>query len=247
MPMLYRSGLPRYLQIAEVLRSRIGGAGGAGGDRIPPEHALCAQFKVSRPTVRQALDLLVQEGLLTRQPGRGTFTSPLQPPPRNLRVIGSVEDMIALGDETQFKLLHRAIIRPPVPVAQALRLQPAERVARITGLRNTDGAPFQHATVYLPERIGRALLDEDLAKSSVIGAVERTLGLTVKYLEQVVEAALAPRAVADLLGVPRRSPLLYFRRTYFTEGGEPVEHALTYNVGRRYPYKVMLLRSERRG
>jgi len=244
MPVVYRPGLPRYLQIAEILRSRFLGA--AGG-RIPPEHALCAEFRVSRPTVRQALDLLVEEGLLSRQPGRGTFTSPLPPLPSNLRVIGSVEDMIALGDETRFKLLERATVRPPAPVAQALRLQPAERVARIAGLRLTDGAPFQHATVYLPEAIGHSLRDEDLAKTSVIGAVERTLGLTVKYLEQVVEAAVAPRAVAELLGVPRRTPLLHFRRTYFTEGGDPVEHALTYNVGQRYPYTVVLLRAGRKG
>ncbi len=247
MPMVYRSGLPRYLQIAEVLRSRIQEAAGPGGGRIPSEHALCAEFRVSRPTVRQALDLLVEEGLLSRQPGRGTFTSPLHPLPSNLRVIGSVEDMIALGDETRFKLLDRALVRTPAAVAQALRLRPRERVARITGLRHIGGAPFQHATVYLPERIGRALLDEDLAKTSVIGAVERKLGVTVKYLEQVVEAALPPRAVADVLGVQRRTPLLHFRRTYFTEGGEPVEHALTYNVGQRYPYKVVLLRSGRRG
>jgi GntR family transcriptional regulator len=247
MPMVYRTGLPRYLQIADALRSRFHGAAGPGGGRIPSEHALCAEFRVSRPTVRQALDLLVEEGLLSRQPGRGTFTSPVHLLPRNLRVIGSVEDMIALGDETRFKLLDRAIVRTPVAVAQALRLQPVERVARITGVRHTDGAPFQHATVYLPERLGAALLDEDLTKTSVIGAVERTLGLTVKYLEQVVEAAVAPRAVAESLGVPRRTPLLHFTRTYFTEGGEPVEHALTYNVGQRYPYKVVLLRSGRRG
>jgi GntR family transcriptional regulator len=245
--MVYRAGIPRYLQIAEALRSRIQEATWPGGGRIPSEHALCAEFRVSRPTVRQALDLLVEEGLLSRQPGRGTFTSPLGSLPRNLRVIGSVEDMIALGNETWFKPLGREIVQPPGPVARALQLDPAERAARITGVRHTDDAPFQHVTAYLPERIGRAILDEDLTKTSVVATVERKLGIPIKYVEQVVDVALSPKAVAELLNIPARAPLLHFQRTYFSDGGEPVEHALTYQVGGRYPYKVLLFRSERKG
>lgn len=245
--LVYRSGLPRYLQIAEVLRSRIQQATWQEGGRIPSEHALCAEFRVSRPTVRQALDLLVEEGLLFRHLGRGTFTSPMGVLPRKLRVIGSVEDMIALGDETWFKPLAREIVLPPAPVAQALRLGPAERVARITGVRQTDDAPFQHVTAYLPERVGRAILDEDLTRTSVVASIERKLALPIKFMEQVVDVVLASKGVAALLNVPPRTPLLHFQRTYFSDGGEPVEHALTYQVGARYPYKVLVFRSGRRG
>ena len=61
-----------------------------------------------------------------------------------------------------------------------------------------------------------------------------------------VDAALAPRAVAELLHLRPRSPLLLFQRTYFAASGEPVEYAITYQTGRRYPYRVGLSRSERR-
>ncbi|MBI4254758.1 MAG: GntR family transcriptional regulator, partial [Candidatus Rokubacteria bacterium] len=68
----YRPGIPRYLQIADAIRHDLKGE----GERIPSEHALCRRFKVSRPTIRQALDVLVEEGLLYRHAGRGTFSTP---------------------------------------------------------------------------------------------------------------------------------------------------------------------------
>ena len=69
--MNYRPGIPRYLQIADAIRRDLRGE----GERIDSEHSLCARFKVSRPTVRQALDVLVQEGRLYRHAGRGTFST----------------------------------------------------------------------------------------------------------------------------------------------------------------------------
>src|SRR5919201_6276209 len=91
-----RPRVPRYLQIAETLRRDLRGE----GERIESEHQLCARFDVSRPTIRQALDVLVQEGLLYRHAGRGTFSTPTPGGDRKLRVIGSVGDMMALGEET---------------------------------------------------------------------------------------------------------------------------------------------------
>src|SRR5689334_25042919 len=111
----FRPGIPRYLQIAETLRRELKGE----GERIPSEHALCARFKVSRPTIRQALDVLVQEGRLYRHAGRGTFATPASGGDRKLRVIGSVGDMMALGDETWFKFVSKEVVLLPANIAQA--------------------------------------------------------------------------------------------------------------------------------
>ncbi len=238
----FRPGVPRYLQIAEVLRSELRGE----GERIPSEHQLCARFRVSRPTIRQALDVLVQEGLLYRHAGRGTFSTPSPGGDRRLRVIGSVGDMMALGEETWFKLLSRETVPVPANIARALRLPPRSPAYRVVGVRHAETGPFQHVTAWVPPAIGQALSDEDLSKTSLIGAIERHVGVPIKFLEQVVEAALAPRQVAELLQVRPRTPLLLFERTYFAVSGEPVEYAVTYQAGRRYPYRVVLARPERR-
>src|SRR5918994_7729584 len=105
----YRPGVPRYLQIADAIRRDLRG----DGERIASEHTLCAKFKVSRPTIRQALDVLVQEGRLYRHAGRGTFATAVAGDDRRLRVIGSIDDIMALGAETWFEVLSRE--RMPVP------------------------------------------------------------------------------------------------------------------------------------
>lgn len=240
--MNYRPGVPRYLQIADALRGVLRGE----GERIASEHQLCAQYKVSRPTIRQALEVLVQEGLLYRHPGRGTFSTPTPGGDRKLRMTGSLDDMIALGDETWFKLIARESVALPANIAQALRLPPRSQAYRIVGVRHADQGPFQHVTAYVPPHIGAALSEEDLSKTSLIGAIERQVGVRIKVLEQVADAALAPRQVAELLQLRPRTPLLLFERTYFAVSGEPVEHAITYQSGRRYQYRVVLSRPERR-
>jgi len=238
----YRPGIPRYLQIAEAIRLDLRDE----GERISSEHALCARFKVSRPTIRQALDVLVQEGRLYRHAGRGTFATPSAGGDRKLRVIGSVGDMIALGDETWFKLVSRDVVLLPANIAQALHLPPRSSAYCIVGVRNAETGPFQHVTAYMPLTIGTALSEEDLSKTSLIGAIERLLGVPIKLMEQVVDAALAPRQVAELLQIRARSPLLFFERTYFAASGEPVEHAVSWQTGRRYPYRIVLSRADRR-
>jgi GntR family transcriptional regulator len=238
----FRPGVPRYLQIADIIRRELRGE----GERIASEHQLCRRFNVSRPTVRQALDVLVHEGLLYRHAGRGTFATPAAGGARNLRVIGSVDDMIALGEETWFKLLARERVPAPANIAQALRLRPGTEAYRVVGVRHAEGGPFQHVTAWVPPAIGEALSDEDVSKTSLIGAIERQLGVPIKVLEQVTDAVLAPRHVAELLQLRPRTPLLLFERTYYAVSGEPVEHAVTYQCSRRYPFRMVLARAERR-
>jgi len=238
----YRPGIPRYLQIAEDIRRDLRGE----GEQIASEHSLCARYKVSRPTIRQALDVLVQEGRIYRHAGRGTFSTAVTGDPR-MRVIGSLDDMMAMAEENWFKLISRDAVRVPPNIAQALKLPPGSPGYRVVGVRHSENGPFQHVTAWIPETIGKKIAEEDISNSSILAAIERHLGTEVKFLEQVVDAALAPRNVAELLQLRPRTPLLRFERTYISSTGEPVEHAVSYQTGRRYPYRVILSQSDRRG
>src|SRR5581483_4356630 len=163
-------GIPRYLQIAEAIRRDLRGE----GERIDSEHSLCARFKVSRPTIRQALDVLVQEGRLYRHAGRGTFSTAVAGGDSRLRVIGSIDDMIALGDETWFKLISN----------ETLRVPPGSKAARVIGVRHAESGPFQHVTAWVPTSIAAQLTDEDISKASLLGAIERHVEVPIKTLEQ---------------------------------------------------------------
>jgi len=80
----------------------------------------------------------------------------------------------------------------------------------------------------------------------VAGRLFAERGYHTLSMEQLADAALAPRNVAELLHVRPRTPLLLFERTYFASSGEPVEYAISYQVTRRYPYRVVLARADRR-
>ena len=131
--MNFRPGIPRYMQIADAIRRDLK----SEGERIPSEHALCATYRVSRPTIRQALDVLVQEGRLYRHAGRGTFATAVAGNDRRLRVIGSIDDIMAMGAETWFEVLTRERMPVPANIAQALRLPPGSH-----GYRICEGKPM---------------------------------------------------------------------------------------------------------
>src|SRR5207247_9741933 len=141
--------------------------------RTSSNYCSCARSKVSRPTVRQALDDRVQEGRLYRHAGRGTFSTAAAGSDPRLRVIGSIDDLMALGDETWLKLISHETTAVPANIAQALRLPPGSQGTRIVGVRHAESGPFQHVTVWVPTPIALALCDEDLSKTSMIPASER--------------------------------------------------------------------------
>ena len=194
--MNFRPGIPRYLQIADSVRRDLKG----DGERIPSEHALCAKFRVSRPTVRQALDVLVQEGRLYRHAGRGTFATGAAANDRRLRVIGSVDDMMALGDETWFKTHHARSgaragqHRPGAPPAAGLQRLP-DHAACVTPRRGRSSTSPRGCR----RRSARRCPTKICPRRSLIGAIERLLNTPIKFLEQTVDAALAPRTVAEML------------------------------------------------
>src|SRR5207244_5142412 len=159
----YRPGIPRYLQIADDIRRELRGE----GEQIASEHALCARYKVSRPTIRQALDVLVQEGRIYRHAGRGTFSTAVSGDPR-MRVIGSLYDMMALAEENWFKLMSRESVRVPPNIAQALKLPPGSLCYRVIGVRHSEHGPFHHATAWIPEPIDRTITDDHLTTTPLL-------------------------------------------------------------------------------
>src|SRR5262249_20907794 len=155
-------------------------------------------------------------------------------------------DMMAMGDETWFKFMSREVVLLPANIAQALRLPPRSSAYCIVGVRPSEPRPFQPGTAYMPLTNGDALSDATLTTPTLIDAIERQMGVQNKIVEQGVDAALGPRQVADHLQIRARSPLLFFERTYFALSGEPVENTITWKTGRRYPYRIVLSRGERR-
>jgi len=194
------------------------------GYRLPSEPQLAAQHRLSRVTIRRALDGLEQDGLIRRQPGAGTFVLDARP---RKGVVGDLSNMlahlVAMGRATRAKLLSFGYDVPPPAVSAALKLGDGERVQHSVRVRLIDDTPFSHLTTYVPERIGVTYSEADLASTPLLTLLERS-GVVADRASQTVSATLAGPEIAELLQVEIGSPLLSMTRVVFDDHGRGVEY-----------------------
>lgn len=230
---------PKYLQIADLLRKRIL-TQMQPGDRLPPEVTLSSDFGVSRETIRQALEPLEMEGLISRTRGRGSFVAerPVSRPPEKLT--GMVEDFMALGLKTHAKLLQKDIVKADEEVAGYLKLEKDTPIVRIDRLRLLDEKPLAYHIAFLPVEIGARVFQENLEHTSIVYVLANTFRFAFEEDQQIVEADTADVRLAEHLGVSIGSPVLLMRRVYITERERPIAYFKSYYRADRYMYTVKL-------
>ena len=205
----------RYQSIAEELRRRLE-SGDLGGSRLlPSESELSEQYSASRVTVRRALEILREEGLVDSRQGFGWFvaTDPLR---QSLGRLGTIERQLA--DEgvvsTRRVLDFRFVNAPP----RARQVLGCDSVLRVRRLNLADGEPFALVTVWCPEEYGAELSRADVERSPFYELLDVPLGGAI----QTIGAAVASSSEADLLKVPVGSPVLRCERTTRSVEGDPV-------------------------
>ncbi len=230
-----------YIQIRETLREQIKQGDLKPGQKLPSEGELAAQFGVSRMTARQGISDLINEGLLYRRRGIGTFVAQFHVERDHNRLTGFFDATQAEESEFEFRLLCREVVPAKLMIAKALALQEGEPAIRIKTLRLAHGVPVTMHDEYVPYKLCPALLQEDLGRRSAWQVLE-TYGYRVKHAVQVVEAKPADAETAKLLEMKKGAPILYKQRTILAEDGTPLELTLCYNRGDRYLLKMTLSR-----
>lgn len=233
--------VPLYYQLAGVLREQILSGRFATGDRIPTEAELVAEYGVSRITVRQALASLEQEGLVRREVGRGTFVTEHRPFVAELRVEGSLDDLISIGLFTSVKLLSVRTVTANRSDAEMLGLEPGSQLIRCARLRYWHKDPYCHIVVDLPYAIGRRLTKRDY-QGSILRALEDRLKIRIRDAQQTVRASLADAVLARLLETRIGAPLLSIDRVVMADDGTRVERVRTHYRSDIYSFTVHLHR-----
>jgi GntR family transcriptional regulator len=228
------SKLPFYHQLYEILHGKIARGEWKPGDMIPPESELIEQYQVSRVTVRQALDILVNEGLIYRQQGRGTFVAHPAVEQGLVRLINFTQDMCNRGFEPGTKVLFSALVPAPPDIAEKLQIEPGEELACLERLRLADGEPMSIEKSHLIHRYCPGVLQHDFTSDSLREYLDRTYGIRWAHAKQVIRAILAFPDLAHLLSVRPKSPLLYIERVSYTERNIPLEFLRIYYRGDRY-------------
>lgn len=232
---IYRSSkLPLYQQLYEILRSKITRREWQPGDMIPPESELVNQYQVSRITVRQVLDMLVQEGLIYRERGRGTFVALPRVDQALMRIVTFTDDMLQRGIEPSTRLVSAGIVPAPADIAAKLQIEPGEELVNIKRLRLGNGDPMSVEDSYLIHRLVPGLLDEDVVRNPLRRLLEARYGIRWERASQVIRAVNAPADLAKLLAIPMKSAVLYIERISYTQENIPAEFLHLYHRGDRY-------------
>ena len=228
------SKLPFYHQLYEILRNNIVQGKWKSGDMLPPESELIEQYQVSRITVRQALDALVNDGLIYRQRGRGTFVAHPTVEQGLSRIISFTDDMHQRGFEPGTEVLFSGIIPAPPEIAQQLGVAPNEELVRLERLRMADGEPMSIEESHLVHRFCPGILSGDYAKTPLREALAREYDIHLAHAKQVIRAIPAPPKMADKLSVLPKSAVLFIERVSFTQQNIPVEFLRIHHRGDRY-------------
>lgn len=134
--------VPKYNRLKENIRRMIEDEGLSEGQMIPSERQLCERYRVSRMTANQAIRELVNEGVLYREQGRGTFVAAAKIGHETARLTSFTQDMRARGMEVSSTLLELEVENAFASVARALRIDPEEGIIRLSRIRNADREPM---------------------------------------------------------------------------------------------------------
>jgi len=241
-PEFVNRSVPLYYQLANLLSEKIVSRELHTGDRLPTEVELVEQYGISRITVRQALRLLEEEGLIRREVGRGTFVTDYRPFTGALKVEGSLEDIISLG-QNPVKVIEVKTVKADADDAEKLGIPIGAPLMRATRIRLLHDEPYSHIVNDIPAEIGRRFSKSDW-KGVVLKVIEDKLKIPLRDAEQTVRASLADGQLARLLNTKVGAPLLAVERVVRSDHGQVVERVRIHYRSDIYAMKVHLSRGD---
>ncbi|MFI6515553.1 GntR family transcriptional regulator [Spirillospora sp. NPDC050679] len=232
------SPVPLYYQLARQLEAAIHSGDLAPGTRLENEMEIAERSGLSRPTVRQAIQHLVDRGLLVRKRGVGTQVV-LTEIRRPIELTSLHDDLAAAGQEPRTDVLDLGEAAADDRVAKELGVPPGTTVLRMRRVRRAGGEPLALLTNYLPADL-ISLTEDDLTGHGLYELL-RASGVNLRIANQSIGARRATAAEARLLDEQRGVPVLTMSRTAYNDKGTAVEYGSHVYRASRYSYELTLV------
>ncbi|HAF60993.1 MAG TPA: GntR family transcriptional regulator [Anaerolineaceae bacterium] len=224
------SHIPLYLQLANQLIGQMRSGALKPGDRLPSEHELTERLNVSRITARQAIETLLEKGLIYREQGRGTFMAEMKM--HGIRGFTSfTEDMRSRGLVPGSRIIKMELVHVEEKLQQDLKVASNDLVIHLVRLRLADGEPVAFQVTYLPYKICPGLENEDLSDRSLFQVLRDKYYVYPVWTEAVVRALTPTPEEAELLRIGLDEPVLAVNGVTYTESFDVVEVVRTVYLG----------------
>jgi GntR family transcriptional regulator len=238
------SPIPIYYQLESYIKELIDSGVIRPGDSIPSEREFAEKYEISRMTVRQAINSLVNEGLLYRKKGSGTFVSEKKIEQHLQGLTSFTEDMKKRGMVPSSILNHFEIIPASKFIANELKIKEYAPVYEIKRIRLADGEPMALETNYLSANLVKGLTEEEV-NSSLYSYIEDKLNLRIASADQMIESTKASSEDAKLLQIKKDHPMLLIQRNTYLQDGTPLEVVKSHYRGDRYKFFIKMDRTDK--
>jgi len=232
------SPVPLYFQAATQIERAILDGALPVGQRLDNEIVLAEALGLSRPTMRRAIQELVDKGLLVRKRGVGTQVVQGQVR-RSVELTSLYDDLRRSGRAPSTTVLHLGVQAAPDHVASQLGVPAGTEVTRLDRVRLTEGQPLALMTNYLPTELG--VTDPELLADGGLYDLLRRRGVHIRIAHQRIGARPATPREGELLGERAGSPLLTMQRTAFDDVGRAVEYGVHVYRPELYSFDVTLI------
>lgn len=230
--------LPLWYQVSQSLRASILGRPQDASTRLPTEEQLALHYGVSVLTMRQALKELESEGLISRHRRRGTFIEPRARRVSPVRLLGSIDAIVAQQSGERTTVLGHG--RAPVPGDLAEFFPDCPDVVSYRRLRCDDGSgePTNWAENAVRPEVAARIDVADLERWPMTKVLRDAVGVRISRITDTVEARLADPVTAELLQVPLLSPILHYTGVTYDDDGTVVDVARIRYRGDRFAFSV---------
>lgn len=240
---------PLYYRLGELLTANIEAGVYKKGDLLPGDNLLASQYGVSVITVRAAMKILMERGLVARYPGKGSFVTN-QKPILARWGLGSVDDLLMTGLQSKLVVLKKGLRPAPDWASEKYGCPSATKLYWFRTARVNKGERVFFTDIYHPMHIGEKLARLDFSRAPIrnklmITLVEKHCGIRLSNINQTMSADLASMDVAQTLGIKSRQPILVIDRDYFSTEGELVQVSRSRYRIDHYRYTINVARLSR--
>jgi GntR family transcriptional regulator len=233
--------IPLHYQLKEVLQEMIENEVLKPGESIPTERELCEIQGISRMTVNKAIMSLVNEGLIYREQGKGTFVSIEKVNHEISRLKGFTEQMKENGVVSKTKMLSFKVIEATKQYRFELKIPKEEsKVIEIKRLRFSDEEPVAIETAWIPYYLFNDMTKEMIENKSLYAILREKYGYHPYKAKQTIEPIMLNEYESKLLNQENRALALIFRRTTYLENEVPIEYTKAIYRSDKYKYEVIL-------
>ena len=232
---------PRYIELADELRSAIMQGDYADPGNFPTESVLCEKYDVSRFTVREALRKLTSEGLITRKRGSGTLVQPATARAGALhQPLSNVGEILQYARDTTITFEKRPSATIPEDVANQIAIKPQGQWFTFRGKRLKPGKerPIALTEAWVHPDLADAVEKIDTNAVTLFGQIEALAKITVSRVTQDIQAIKASKIMLTDLGLEKGDPVLRILRCYFDQKDRVFEISASYHPGEHFAYSM---------